>query len=95
MNPINPILAAFFAGIATAGSLLVALFFLRFWQRSRDKLFLCFCFAFLLLACNSIAPLMLGTLNDQQPAVYLFRLAAFALIIWAILRKNMEKSDRV
>lgn len=94
MDLINPILAAFFAGIATAGSLLAALFFLRFWQRSRDNLFLNFCFAFLLLACNSIAPLMLGTLNDQQPAVYLFRLAAFALIIWAVLRKNMEKGGR-
>ena len=40
----------FLSGSVTFGFLLAALFFLRFWRRTRDGLFLAFATAFLLLA---------------------------------------------
>lgn len=89
MSQIDPVLASFFAGAALSGYLVIALFFFRFWIKSRDSLFLTFFAAFLLLACNSLAPLLLHGFNDQIPAVYSFRLTAFVLIILGISQKNI------
>jgi hypothetical protein len=91
MSPISPLLSAYADGFFTCASLVAALFFLRFWRRSRDGLFLNFALAFVLLAGNSVASISLGSLNDQKPAVFLFRLAAFAVIIVGIWRKNLER----
>ena len=88
MNPINPFLSAYADGLFTAAALIAALFFLRFWRRSGDGLFLGFSLGFLLMAANSAASILLGSLNDQEPAVYLFRLAGFAVIVFSIWRKN-------
>ncbi len=84
-----PVLAAFMAGLFAAASLTAALFFLRFWRQSHDSLFLSFAAAFVLLAANNAFSAFLG--GDQYPAIYLLRLAAFALIIFAILRKNLGR----
>ena len=89
MSQIPPLLAAYLAGLFTAGSLVVALFFLRFWKRSGDGLFLSFALAFVLLAANNALSGFIG--GDEYPAIYLLRLAGFALIIFAILRKNMAR----
>ena len=45
--------------------------------------------AFVLLAANNALSAFLG--GDEYPAIYLLRLAAFALIIFAILRKNLGR----
>ena len=84
-----PILAAFMAGLFAAASLTAALFFLRFWRQSREALFLSFAWAFVLLAANNALSAFLG--GDEYPAIYLLRLAGFALIIFAILRKNLAR----
>lgn len=89
MSQIPPLLAAYFAGLFTAASLVVALFFLRFWKRSGDSLFCCFALAFVLLAANNALSAFIG--GDGYPAIYLLRLAAFALIIFGILRKNLAR----
>jgi len=89
VSQIPPLLAAYLAGLFTAGSLVVALFFLRFWKRSGDGLFLSFALAFVLLAANNALSGFIG--GDEYPAIYLLRLAGFALIIFAILRKNMAR----
>lgn len=94
MNQLNPILGAFFDGVYTCGYLIASTFFLRFWNRSHDQLFLWFCLAFFFLASSSAFPVILGTLNDQQPAVYLLRLAGYIAIILAILKKNTERGPR-
>jgi uncharacterized membrane protein HdeD (DUF308 family) len=82
------ILITFLSGIVTALFLIASLFFLRFWRKMRDGLFLAFALAFLLLGVGQ-ALLTLAVVPDEERSwLYLVRLAAFALILAAIIRKN-------
>ena len=45
----------FIGGALMLGYLVLGLFFLKFWRRTRDPLFMMFAFAFWLLAANAIA----------------------------------------
>jgi len=80
----------FLSGAIAFGFFVASLFFLRFWRRTGDALFFAFALAFALLA---LAQTVIAALNvyfeDSSPA-YLLRLAAFALIIVAIARKNRK-----
>ena len=87
----DPVLTGFVLGANTIGYLIVALFFLRFWRRTRDRLFLAFAAAFVLMAINQAAPSLFGIPDEMLGRVYLFRLAAFLLIIWAVLSKNLPR----
>jgi uncharacterized membrane protein len=89
MSALSPVMAAYVYGALTAASLVAALFFFRFWRQSRDALFCCFAIAFMLLAGKNVLSAFFG--GDEYPAIYLLRLAAFALIIFAILRKNLAR----
>ena len=81
-------LSQFLAGAITAGYLLAGVFFLRFWTRSRDLLFIAFSIAFWLLALGQII-LAIGNIpNEERSWAYLLRLVAFALIAAAIVHKN-------
>ncbi len=87
--------ADFISGAIAMGYLVAALFFLRFWRRTRDSLFAIFSLAFCLLAANSAAfPLAGVSRAEGEGWLYLFRLAAFSLIILAILGKNMRAGPR-
>lgn len=78
----------FLSGAVTFGYLIAALFFLRFWTRTRDGLFLAFSVAFLLLGLVQ-AILALGNIPvEERSWVYSIRLAAFLLILMAVVRKN-------
>lgn len=88
----DPVVVAFVGGLLSAGFAVAALFFLRFWKRTGDGLFLTFAGAFVLLAANQAIPVFMGIPSEHQGYVYLLRLAAFGLIILAILRKNMRRS---
>ena len=81
----------FTAGMLTAGYLVAGLFFAKFWRRTRDGLFLAFALAFALMAANQAAPVIFGIPDEAVGGVYLLRLAAFLLIIGAILKKNMAR----
>lgn len=83
-------LVAFLGGAVTVGYLVAALFFLKFWRRTRDSLFAAFAAAFLLMAANQAVPVLFGIPDEALGGVYLLRLAAFLLIIMAILRKNLR-----
>jgi hypothetical protein len=91
VNAPDPVLAAFAGGALALGFLAVGLFFLKFWRRTRDGLFLAFALAFALLAANQAVPVLAGVPNENQGYVYLLRLAAFVLIIAAVLRKNLGR----
>jgi hypothetical protein len=65
-----------------------ALFFLRFWRRTRDQLFLSFALAFGLLGTGQSVIALADIPNEEQGSLYLIRLAAFAVILLAIVRKN-------
>jgi hypothetical protein len=78
-------------GAIAMASLVASMFFLRFWRQSRDSLFLCFAIAF---GIDCITRLMLGfghISDEQQPFFYLARLAAFCIIILAIVQKNWPR----
>lgn len=81
-------LGNFLSGMATLGFLVSGLFFLRFWKRTGDTLFLAFAIAFGLLAVGQAVTTLANTYLDDSSVTYLIRLAAFALIIVAIWRKN-------
>jgi hypothetical protein len=81
----------FFSGMIAMGFAVCAVFFLRFWRRTRDSLFLVFSIAFLLLALNQALTTLLGLPLEERSWLYLLRLAAFLIIIAAIVRKNVGK----
>jgi hypothetical protein len=81
----------FMAGGLSVASIVGAVFFLKFWRRTRDSLFLAFAAAFVLMAVNQAGPVLLGIPSEEASKMYLFRAAAFLLIIFAILRKNFAR----
>lgn len=87
----DPIIAAFAGGALALGFLAVGLFFLKFWRRTGDGLFLAVAVAFALVAANQAIPVLAGIPSENQGYIYLLRLAAFVLIIAAILRKNLNR----
>ncbi len=70
----------------------VATFYLRFWRQTRDRLFLLFALAFLLLAANWGGLSILERHEESRHLVYLLRLAAFVVLLIAIADKN--RGDR-
>ena len=85
----TPPALAFTTGLLTAGYTVAGVFFFSFWRRTRDSLFLVFGIAFWLMAMNQALPVLLGIPREEQGGIYLLRLAAFILIIIAVLRKNL------
>ncbi|HEX8309878.1 MAG TPA: DUF5985 family protein [Chthoniobacteraceae bacterium] len=78
----------FLAGAASMASLIISLFFIRFWRKTRDRLFLFFAAAFALLMAERIIRSSLVIDTEVAPYVYIVRLIAFGLIIVAIIDKN-------
>jgi glucose uptake protein GlcU len=69
-------------------SLGVAVFFLRFWRQTQDRLFGFFALAFALMGINWIALAQLHALEGTRHLVYVVRLIAFILIIVGIIDKS-------
>jgi hypothetical protein len=87
-------LSSMLAGAASMLSLVAALFFLRFWRRTRDSFFLLFAIAF---AIDALTRFVLGWANvpdESQPYYYLPRLVMFGLIIVAVIQKNRPRAGR-
>lgn len=76
------------SGIVAAGALVAALSFLKFWRHSADRLFAFFAAAFGLMAVNHLALGLTQPEDEVRVLIYCLRLAAFVLIIAAILDKN-------
>jgi uncharacterized membrane protein len=78
----------FLSGAVALGFLVCGLFFLRYWQRSRDELFLAFATAFALLGIGQAILALANIPTEERGSIYLIRLVAFVLILFAIYRKN-------
>lgn len=78
----------FLSGAVALGFFVCGLFFVRFWRRTRDQLFLAFALAFALLGSGQTILALANIPTEEGGSLYLIRLAAFAVIIFAILRKN-------
>jgi hypothetical protein len=83
---------SFLSGAVTFGFVIAGLFFLRFWKRTDDRLFLSFACAFWLLGLNQALLAITNIPVEERSPLYLFRLAAFALIIFSIWMKNRRTS---
>jgi hypothetical protein len=79
----------FLGGAIVFGYALIGLYFLKFWNRTRDAFFGYFAFAFFVLGIGRIIEAIVRTNEAEAPLVYLFRLLAFVIIIFAIMHKNL------
>ena len=76
------------SGFLLAEYAIITLFFLRFWHTSRDRLFFMFAAAFGLLTVQRLAIALTQEVLEEQAPLYLLRLAAFVVIVIAIVDKN-------
>jgi hypothetical protein len=88
----RPMIEGFLLGVVVMGSLVAALFFLKFWRRTRDPLFLAFAAAFFVEGVNRVGFLFLAVPNEGSSSIYLVRLLAFLLILGGILYKSAKLS---
>lgn len=79
----------FLAGAVTLAHLLAAMFFLRFWRKTSDRLFINFASAFLLFALNQLVVSGFGTADERYNFAYLLRILGFVVILLAIVDKNI------
>jgi hypothetical protein len=82
----------FLLGVIVTGSLVAATFFMKFWQQTRDFLFLAFGIAFLIEAINRVGFLFLAAPNEGTASIYVVRLLAFLLILSGIIHKSRRPS---
>ena len=78
-------------GAIAFGSMIIALFFLRFWRDTRDRFFLYFALSFLIEGGHRVYATLGQSLHEDSPLHYLIRLLAYALILWAIAEKNWPR----
>ena len=78
----------FMSGAIVMGYWVAGLYFLRFWRRSRDRLFAVFGVAFWLLGLQRLALATHPEWNDEYGSIYLLRLLAFLMILGGIIDKN-------
>lgn len=85
----------FIMGAIAMASAIVALFFLRFWRETGDRLFGIFALAFLLLGFTRLGLAASADAAEGHTIWYWVRFAAFLLILMAIVDKNVSsgKSD--
>ena len=82
------------SGIIIAGYATAGLFFVRFWRRTKDRLFAIFGLAFWLLCLQRILLVLSADATTEDRAyLYAIRLIAFLLIIVGIVDKNRGASS--
>lgn len=81
-------LHGFLLGVIVTGSAIAGAFFLRFWRKTRDPLFLAFAASFLMEAGNRLAFLWLDNPHEGAAGIYVVRLLSYLLILVAIVNKN-------
>ena len=82
------VLIDFLSGAVTMGFLVAAVFFLRFWRRTHDKLFVAFALAFALLGLTQALLTFAAIPVEERSWLFLVRLAAFSLILGSVWAKN-------
>ena len=83
----------FIGGLVTMGFAMGGFYFLKFWRRTGDSVFVGFGAAFLLLSfSHGIGSFM--TKPDDHAWTYVPRLLAFLLIITAIVARNLGSNGR-
>ena len=81
-------LTLFISGALAAGYCVAALYFVKFWRQTGDRLFAFFAASFGLLFFQRVALALATDMIANTAWYYVIRLLAFALIIVAIIDKN-------
>jgi hypothetical protein len=82
----------YLAGMITFGYAVAGLFFLRFWKRTRDSLFIAFGLAFWLLGIHQALLAFSSAPIEERSKLYLIRLLAYSLIVFSIWLKNRRRT---
>ncbi len=90
MSPIY----TFLSGATMMGALVCALFFLRFWKKTNDRLFFIFALAFGIMGLERFFLITLTTETEDNALLYLLRLTSFLIIFYAIWDKNRPARGR-
>ena len=77
----------FLLGAIVLACVVAGMFFLRFYRRTRERLFLYFGIAFWTLGVNWLALAFINR-DEVRTVLYFVRLLAFLLILYAIIEKN-------
>ena len=85
-------LSDFLSGAIVMGFIVSGLFFLRFWKRTGETLFIAFALAFWLLGLTQALLSFTDIPVEERSWLYLLRLAAFLLILASIWIKNRRTS---
>jgi hypothetical protein len=78
------------SGALMMGYLVAAIFFLKFYRTTKDRLFALFAAAFGILACQRVALALTTKTVEDTVLIYVIRLIAFVIILYAIVDKNMQ-----
>ena len=78
----------FIQGATAMGCIVAGAFFFRFWQQSRDRLFLRFATAFWTLALSYVLLGAVSFATEWRVSVFVVRLLAFCQILYGIFEKN-------
>jgi uncharacterized membrane protein HdeD (DUF308 family) len=78
----------FVLGGTAIACLAIALFFLRFYRDTTDRLFAAFAAAFLIFGVNRLILALVDEDADGRIYAYTLRLVAFLLVVWGIVDKN-------
>ncbi len=78
----------FLWGALAMTSVIASIFFMRYFRLTRDRLFVFFSVAFLVIALNWIGLAIADPSIETRHQVYVLRLLAFVLILIGIIDKN-------
>lgn len=87
-------ITTFLSGAIVALHLVAALFFLKFWHRTRDWLFVAFAVAFGIEGLNRIRFLFVEHPNEGNFGIYAVRMLVFLGIVAAVVAKNFYQKQR-
>ena len=83
-------MSEFLQGATAMGTFAIALFFLKFWRDTSDRLFAAFSAAFGVFGVNRVLLIVLDEDSEAVPWVYLLRALMCVLISAAIVDKNVS-----
>ena len=84
----------FLQGGTMVAAFAIAVFFLRYWKDTGDRLFAAFAASFTLFGTSRIALHAMDAESETRVWVYVLRALAFVAIIAAVIDKNLREPPR-
>lgn len=79
-------------GAIAMASLIISVFFLRFWKVTRDRFFLFFAASFFIEGINRVILGLVNLSSESEPLIYFIRFLSFVVILIAIVDKNRKRT---